>query len=59
MAQPLHRQQELGAHVVVAALSLDRLGEEAGDVVRVLAEGRLGLAQRVLLGGLHLGGDAH
>jgi hypothetical protein len=36
--------------VVVAALALDRLGDEAGDVVRVLAEGRLGLAHRVLLG---------
>ena len=38
--EPLHGLQELGAHVVVAALALDRLGDEAGDVVRVRARTR-------------------
>ena len=38
-AQHLHRLQELGAEVIVAALALDRLGDEAGDVVRVGLEG--------------------
>ena len=49
-AQLLHRLQELRAHVVVAALALDGLGDEAGDVVRVRRERGLGLRQRPLLG---------
>ena len=35
----LHRLQELGTEVVVAAFALDRLDDERGDVVRVLREG--------------------
>ena len=49
-----HGLQELRPHVVVAALALDRLGDERGDVVRVLGERPLGLLQRALLGGDHL-----
>src|SRR5215469_304002 len=41
--------------MVVAALTLDRLRDEAGDVVRVVPERRLGLVQRALLGRLSLG----
>ena len=55
-AQLLHRLQELRAHVVVAALALDGLGDEAGDVVRVRRERGLGLRQRASLG---LGDGGH
>ena len=48
VAQRLHRLEELGAHVVVAALALDRLGDEAGDVVRVRGERGPSLRQRAL-----------
>ena len=40
VAHLLHRPQELRPHVVVPALTLDRLGEEARDVVRLGLEGR-------------------
>ena len=52
--QLLHRGQELRPEVVVAALALDRLGDERGDVVGVRGEGRPGLLERPLLGGHHL-----
>ena len=38
--------QELGAEVVVAALALDRLDDEGGDVVAVVDEGLLDLRER-------------
>ena len=57
--QPEHGLQELRSHVVVAALALDRLGNERRNVVRVLGEGPLGLAQRAFLGGDHLVRDDH
>jgi len=41
--------------VVVPALALDRLGDEAGDIVRVGLEGRGRLGQRPRLGRLDLG----
>ena len=50
----LHPREELGPDVVVAALALDRLGDERGDVVRVRGERALGLLQRAGLGGLDL-----
>ena len=53
LAQPLHRLEEFPAHVIVA-LTLNRLGDEAGDVVRMVAECRLGLAQRALFTRHHL-----
>src|SRR6185437_5137050 len=37
-AQMLYRTEEFGAHMVVAALTLDRFGDERGDVARVGAE---------------------
>ena len=43
VAQLAHRGEELRPEVAVAALALDRLGDEAGDVVRVRLEGRPGL----------------
>ena len=46
----LHGLQEFGAHVVVAALSLDRFGQETGDVIPVGLEGTAGLGQRTLFG---------
>src|SRR5690606_37125162 len=52
--QALHRLEELRAHVVVAAFALDRLGDERGDVVRVVGEGLPGLGQRALFGNRHL-----
>ena len=52
VAQRLHRLQELRPQVVVAALGLDRLGDEARDVVRMRLERRLSLSQRMGLGGL-------
>ena len=55
-AQRLHGLQELGPEVVVAALALDRLHEEAGDVVRVLLEGRPGGGERLALALHDVGG---
>ena len=45
-----HLGEELGPDVVVSALALDRLGDERGDVVRVLGERPPGLVERPLLG---------
>ena len=47
VAQLAHRGEELRPEVPVATLTLDRLGDEAGDVVRVRLERRAGLAQRL------------
>ena len=47
--------QELASEVVVAAFGLDGLDQDGGDVVGVLVEGLLDLAQRSLLGLDHLG----
>jgi hypothetical protein len=52
VAQRLHRLEELGAHMVVAALALDRLGDEARDVVRVALECLPRLGQGRALGSL-------
>ena len=49
------RLQELGPEVVVAALALDRLDDEAGDVVRVVLERPAGGGERIALGGLDVG----
>ena len=49
-ASALQGLQELGAEVVVAALGLDGLDDDGGDVVRVLLEGAADLVERALLG---------
>jgi len=54
VAQLLHRGEELRTEVVVAALTLHRLHDEAGDVVRVGLEGLHRLRQRALLVGGHI-----
>ena len=48
--QALQGLQELGAEVVVAALGLDGLDDDGGDVVRVVGEGLAHLVERALLG---------
>src|SRR6266478_1940620 len=48
-AQMLYRLEEFGAHMVVAALTLDRFGDERGDVVRMSAERGRGLVKRAAL----------
>ena len=55
VAQFAHRGEELRPEVAVAALALDRLGDEAGDVVRVRLERRAGLAQRLGFHRIHVG----
>ena len=46
------RPEELSPEVVVAALALDRLDDQTGDLVRVVAEGTFDLLQRGRLGTL-------
>ena len=55
VAQLLSRQQKLRTEMPVAALALDGLGDEAGDVVRKRLECSLCFGECRLLGRLHLG----
>ena len=48
--------EELGARVAIAALALDRLDDDRGDVVLVRLEDRLDRLERARLGGAVLGG---
>ena len=58
VAQLAHRGEELRADVPVAALTLNGLGDEAGDVVRAGLERRARLPQRLSLQRIHVGAGA-
>ena len=55
MAEILDGEQELRPQVAVAALALNGLGDEAGDVMGVRLERGPGFGKSQLLGGFDLG----
>ena len=54
VAERLHRLEKLRTQVAIPALGLDRLGDEAGDVVWMCLEERRGLPQGDRLRGFDL-----